>query len=307
MAKNPRQANAIVHLAQDCFALLEKGPRFGIAALNELLSPETIEHRGQRARIVELSCNCQAFFEQRPAHRVVAEFFGHHTRTEEGTSQSCRWRNLVDQWQEPLQTLAGLRCVVTGQPEGPQCCPEPYGGVRIKPRGCPAFDCPEIVSLALQTSEPGLLLWSDKVKRRALSHVEVVGSMARPDRVRFVASSELLPRILTNRFQHPQARLPVRLLLSPDQTLIDERRDEVQPVTHAEGAHRLGGLNAAAADEDGNPAEDSLLPGIEEVVAPADGSEQRLLARGRVASLVGQQSQRRVLASWTLLSAHESP
>ena len=64
---------------------------------------------------------------------------------------------------------------------------------------------------------------------------------------------------------------------------------------HAEAAvgvaHRLGCVQRPAAREDGQPAEESLRSGREQVVAPGDGVAQGPLAGGQVARPAGEHGQ----------------
>src|SRR5207302_3477454 len=57
------------------------------------------------------------------------------------------------------------------------------------------------------------------------------------------------------------------------------------------GTDRLGGVHGAAASEDGEPAEERLFGGREQVVAPRDGAAQGLLPLGQVARAASQQRQ----------------
>ena len=66
----------------------------------------------------------------------------------------------------------------------------------------------------------------------------------------------------------------------PEQALVDERLQRVEVCVH----DLLGGLERAAAAEDGQPGEEPLLVCREQVVRPGDRRPQRLLARVGVAA-----------------------
>ena len=115
---------------------------------------------------------------------------------------------------------------------------------------------------------------------------EVLGVPA-PDLVGLAARLEPLERVGADRLQHREARLAVGLLLLAEQAVVDQRREAGQDARAA--ADRLGGLERAAADEDGEPREERLLVRPEQRVAPVDRRAQRLLARGQVARAAGEQ------------------
>ena len=72
-----------------------------------------------------------------------------------------------------------------------------------------------------------------------------------------------------------------------EQALVDERAERVE----LGFADLLGGLERAAAGEDGQAGEELLLGLVEQVVAPGDRRPQRLLALRGVARAAGQQRQ----------------
>ena len=91
------------------------------------------------------------------------------------------------------------------------------------------------------------------------------------------------------------ARIPGRdrrPVLRPGARVVrDERCDTVEDVTTV-GRNRLGRLQREAADEDGEPAEQRLLRGREQVVAPGDRVAHRPLpGSGRSRAAAGQQRQ----------------
>ena len=73
---------------------------------------------------------------------------------------------------------------------------------------------------------------------------------------------------------------PVALVGEAQEALLDERLQGVE----VGFGHLLGGLERAAAGEDGEAGEEPLLLGGEQVVAPLDGGAERLLAGVGVAA-----------------------
>src|SRR6266849_3314069 len=95
---------------------------------------------------------------------------------------------------------------------------------------------------------------------------------------------EALQTILPDRFQHQQARLLTSfpcLLHAFQQTLVNERGYAVQylplPVVR-QSTHGFCCQEGAATNKDGEPPEEPLFPGIEQLIAPLDGVTQGLLS-----------------------------
>ena len=96
--------------------------------------------------------------------------------------------------------------------------------------------------------------------------------MAKPERVALAALVEPLGRELADRLEHHEA-----LAAAAEQALVDERLEQVEVGV----ADRLGGLRRHAAREDGEPAEQLLLLGVEQLLAPRDRRVERALALGQ--------------------------
>ena len=98
---------------------------------------------------------------------------------------------------------------------------------------------------------------------------------------------ELLPGVLADERMAAEQRLAVLGRHDPQQALVDER-DEAVEGRRARGVRvgvgdPLGRLGRPVADEDRQPAEEGLLVGLEQVVAPGDRAAERPLAFGQVA------------------------
>ena len=111
--------------------------------------------------------------------------------------------------------------------------------------------------------------------------------MPAPDLVGFAARLEAFERVGADRLEHREARLAVGLFLLAEHVAVDQRREARQEVVAA--ADGLGGVERAAAVEDGEAREERLLVGAEQVVAPVDRRAERLLARGQVAWAAGEE------------------
>ena len=90
---------------------------------------------------------------------------------------------------------------------------------------------------------------------------------------------ELLDGVLPDRLEH---REPVAV--ASHEILVDERSDRAR----ARARHRLGVLDAATADEGPERLEQTPLVVVQQVVAPADGRPQRLLASRDVSHAPGR-------------------
>ena len=103
--------------------------------------------------------------------------------------------------------------------------------------------------------------------------------MSIPTLVGLARPLETFERVLPNRFQHPVARIR-----KAHEALLDERLQGVE----LRACDFLGGLQRAAAGEDGEPPEEMPLHFREELVAPLDRRPQRLLAGVGVAAALQQ-------------------
>ena len=112
-----------------------------------------------------------------------------------------------------------------------------------------------------------------------LEQREVVVGVAAGERIGLAGLLQPFTRVLADRLQHP-----VALVREAEQALLDERLQRVE----VGAADLLGGLQRAAAGEDGERAEETLLLLREQVVAPVDRRPQRLLSRVGVPAALQQ-------------------
>ena len=103
--------------------------------------------------------------------------------------------------------------------------------------------------------------------------------MTSPDELGILVRLELLERVLADRLQHPEP-----LAVPLQQAVVDERRDAVE----GRVAHGDRGLQGEAS-ADGQPSEELLLLGAQEVVAPGIRVAQRSVALGEVAGAAAEQ------------------
>src|SRR5436305_1168182 len=120
-------------------------------------------------------------------------------------------------------------------------------------------------------------------QRQVVERVRLLGCL------RFLTHIEHLLPILAGHLQHAKAgllSLPWHLV---QQALIDEGGHPIQdarrPGSASVSRRTTDGcccLQGAATNEDGELAQEPLLPGVEQVIAPGKRLAQRLLAYGRV-------------------------
>ena len=178
-----------------------------------------------------------------------------------------------------LRPVARFGEVAAHAPERGQSDHEPGRGLGVS--GCDHVPQrrAEVVVVALENHEPGLLVDACAVRRLRHERREVLG-VARPQRFRLAADGELLERILPDDLEHQHARLA--LARRPEQAVRDERLELAQQDVLVDAADRGHGLDRRAAREDGETGEQSLLVLVEEAEAPVDGRAHRLLTRRRV-------------------------
>jgi hypothetical protein len=120
---------------------------------------------------------------------------------------------------------------------------------------------------------------------------------------RLAALGRPLAQVAAHRHEHREARLGRRARRSMQQAAIHEggergERIELERREHAAipALGRLDGRHVEAVGEGRQPAQQRLLVGLQQVVAPIEGAAQRPLARGEVARADGVQPDRRVPA-----------
>ena len=91
-----------------------------------------------------------------------------------------------------------------------------------------------------------------------------------------------LARVLADRLQHREPLVGVA-----QEALVDERLEGVE----IDLRHLLGRLERGAAPEDGEPGEEGLLRGCQQLVAPVDGCAEGALAFGQISGAAGQKRQ----------------
>src|SRR5215471_5662244 len=90
----------------------------------------------------------------------------------------------------------------------------------------------------------------------------------------FSARFQALSPIFANGFQHHESRLVSRLFSLLQQTVVEEGRYSIQRYSVLLTAYRFHRLESTAAHKDGESAEQVLLIGRQELIAPLDGTPQ---------------------------------
>src|SRR5262249_25145806 len=119
MTEDARQSDAIAAGAHYQLTFFEGDPRFGIVALDELLAAETVQQLRQRGSIVDLERNGDALDKQRPTGAIVTQLLGQQTSSVERASQCPVGRYRSSERQGGAESIAGVRCIFTCQPERP--------------------------------------------------------------------------------------------------------------------------------------------------------------------------------------------
>ena len=95
---------------------------------------------------------------------------------------------------------------------------------------------------------------------------------------------EPFERVLPDRLEQAEARLAVGAVGLADEALVDERREALEHLAQVRlvAADGVGDLQRAAAGEDSEPRQQSLLGRLEQVVAPVDRIAERALPRRQI-------------------------
>ena len=175
----------------------------------------------------------------------------------------------------------------TGQPQGIG------GGMYLQP----GHRRPQVAVFGLQPVEHGLDVPTRE--RRAARPLRPARGTRRRGGGRTSSSSPLAASCssaeLADRLQHPRsaARRPVPSSCTEQAACRPARAKPSRTIGSRSPSRRdrLGRLEGEAAGEDGQAAEEGLLLGVEQVVAPGDRVAHRLLAGRQVARPAGQQRQ----------------
>ena len=107
--------------------------------------------------------------------------------------------------------------------------------------------------VTLEAAQPVALVRAGEVRGGPLRQLQHGGRVAAFDLGLFPARDELLQGELADRVELPETRFPVDLLAA-NEALVGERRESVEDIdadVTGRPADRLGDLEIAAADEDG--------------------------------------------------------
>src|SRR5260221_5910708 len=181
-------------------------------------------------------------------------------------------------------------------PEPPQSGPQAEGPLCFSPLKQPVHGRSQVVMRLFHPHKPPRLLRTVPRQFRCFCQRQIIGSMSPVRDLRLPGCLERLSPIFADGLQHYETRLFCFLLCLPQQTFVDEGGHSIQDRDGSRlGVHsstdRLDGLEGAATDKDGEPPEEPLLIGVEQLIAPLDGPAQRLLPRWCVAYTTRQHRQ----------------
>src|SRR6266536_101047 len=106
------------------------------------------------------------------------------------------------------------------------------------------------------------------------------------------ARFEPVQPVLTDRFQHPESWLHISDRFLSHQILVQQRGDAIQYINAQIGvriAERFGNRHGPSRHKRGEPPEEPLLGLVEQIMAPGDRAEQRLLTNGEIPRPTRQQ------------------
>ncbi len=138
---------------------------------------------------------------------------------------------------------------------------------------------------------PGRLTADIRDRGDLLGDAEHAVAVRRAQRADLASSGRALGSELPDCVEQPVPGVAVQLAVHADQGLVNQCPEQVEHLGRADlalRAHSLGHLQCPAV-EYRQPAEQQLLGGIEQLVAPFHGGPQRLLARWRGPVAVGEQ------------------
>jgi hypothetical protein len=151
----------------------------------------------------------------------------------------------------------------------------------------------QVADLALQTIEPAHLIGTQEIGAGLHGAVHVMHRVSAADQLQLAARLELLQPVLTDRLEHPKARLAAGVRAASDKTLGNERLQASQDVNVrlVQAAHRLSGLQRPPAQENGEATKQPALGIVQEILAPGDRVAQGLLTGREITGPAGQERQ----------------
>ena len=185
-----------------------------------------------------------------------------------------------------LEAPTGLGEVAALLPVAPHRVAKPDR--RLTVAGCdrPVENRADVVMVTLQPAEPATLIVAGEEGRETFTESDERGRVTALDLGPLAARAQLLGRKLADRFEHPEARLPVALLGS-DEALV---REGHQPIEHVQAcklrggsADRLRAVELTAPGEHRQPREEDPLTLGKQLVAPGNRTAQGLLPLRQVA------------------------
>ena len=161
-----------------------------------------------------------------------------------------------------------------------------HGVAPVRPLARPRQRRPDIVVLLLEPIQPRHLLRALELRLRLLRQPHEVAGMLLLQGCRFATRRQLLPGVLMDGFQQPEARLAVGTFALLEQALPQEglhRCLRVPPRGAGNLAHAGDGFQRTPAHERGQAPEHLLLLRVQQGVAPINGHTQRLVPGRQVA------------------------
>jgi hypothetical protein len=189
--------------------------------------------------------------------------------------------------QSAIQPAAAFAQGTPEQPELAQRAGQPEGALAVPGLVEPRERRAQVVAVGLEAVVQSGLGFVDPGRRLPLREGEAPGRVSRPHRVLLAVFREPLQAELADRLQHRVTRFSSRSVLLAQQAVVGEGGDPVEDVRPDVANDRLDRIQGEAADEDGEPSEQGLLPGVEEVVGPGDGVAHRPLPGRQVAPAAG--------------------
>src|SRR5260370_38009174 len=204
---------------------------------------------------------------------MLAQFTREYPGTNEGLcpQRDCTWPSGGEQ---VLQGAVPFTLLPMERPEALQGSSEAQGGLQLTLLDQPGEGSPQVLMFVLKSLQPLLLLWAEESVLCLFCQPQVVGRVCLSHGLYLVMRRKPLPCVLMHGLEHQQAWLRMCLFSQLHEAFVHGRRDRSKHSflcifkSAADCLHRLKG---AAADKDGQAAEESLFLSTEEIVTPLDG------------------------------------
>src|SRR5438094_4959630 len=171
------------------------------------------------------------------------------------------------------------------EPQPPDAPAQAEAQLSLAVVNAPALRCPQVVVLPLQPRQP-FWLQGPQLRRSFLGKRQEIANVPLAAAQPVAPGTEAFQRVLADRLQQSEADLAGIAVQLAEQALVDQCGDSVHyvdPELSVAVCDGLGSVQREAAHEHGQPLEQPLLGGCQQLITPGDRAAQGLMPDGDIA------------------------